>query len=114
MAGQHRGQLALDRLERGVGVGAAEIEEEGRHPAQVPAAALEGGDGVGEVGCRRVAGDGLDLGPVPGQRLRESGAEVIGRETAVGRQAEGCRPGGEQLRFVGHGSGSRGLWPERA
>jgi len=53
--------LALDRLQILVGVGAGQVEEHGAHPVQGPAAALQGGDGVGEAGARRLAHNARDL-----------------------------------------------------
>ena len=54
--------LALDRLQLVIRVGAGQVEENARHFVQAAAAALERLDRIGESRRRRIGGDGVDLG----------------------------------------------------
>ena len=94
--GQHRGDLALDRLERVAGMGAGEAEEHRRHPVEGAPGPLEGVDRVGERRRCRVAGDGRDLGAVLRQRPVEGRPEVVGGDPVERRQPERRHPGLEQ------------------
>ena len=92
MARQARRDLALDRLQRVVGVAAGEVEEHRRDPAKLAAAALHRLDGVGEARRRGIAGDRLDLADVRVERPIEGRAEMLRRDALERRQLERRRP----------------------
>ena len=100
MLGAERRDLALDREDRVIGVGAGERIEHVLDPGQRVAAALQRLDGVGEAGRGRVGRDGGDLGLVLGKGVREGGAEMLGLDAVERRHAERPAPVLEQ-RIVG-------------
>ena len=73
MAGEDRGDGALDRLQFVVRCGAGEVEENARDPVERTPAALERLDRIGEGRRRRVGGDGVDLRPRLPQRGSNAG-----------------------------------------
>ena len=110
--GRHaRGDVALQRLARGVRVGPGEVEEHAQHPRQVAARALHRLDRVGVGGRAVPPGDGLDLGARAPQRLLEGGHDVAVLDVGEGRDAEGRVPVREKgvharLHRAGSGSGT--------
>src|SRR4051794_35024608 len=101
MPGEHRGDLALDRLEGVARVRAGQVVEHTRDLIEAAARALEGVDRVGEGRRIGIPGDGYDLGGVLRERLVEGRAEVIGRDLIERRQPERRRPFAEER--VGRG-----------
>ncbi len=75
--GEARRHLALDRLDRLVGVGAREIVENGRHAIEAAPGALQRLDRVLERRPGRVLGDHLDFRDVVGKRLVEGRHEML-------------------------------------
>ena len=95
--GRERRELALDLLDRVVGVRAGE-EMEDVVDARVSAspARFERVDGVGEGRLGGIGGDGGDLGLVRGEGAREGRQEMLRRDSAERRNAEGPGPVVEQ------------------
>ena len=96
MAREHRGDLALDRLDLVVGRCAGKIEENAGNLVEALAAALDRLDGVGEARRLRIGGDGVDLGARLFQRRLEGGAEVLWLDTLERRRLERAGPGFKQ------------------
>ena len=88
VGGEARAQLALQRLDRVVGMRAGQAEEHGGDPVEGPLGPLHRLDRVAEVRRGRIAGDRVDVGARLGQRGVEGRAEVVGRDGGEGRQSE--------------------------
>ena len=104
--GQRCGHAALHGLQLGVGVRRGEVVEDGLDAAQQPAAAVEGGHGVVEIGCRRVVGDQPQFVAVRLHGGGEGRLEVVGADVGKRRQAVGRLPGLQQRIGLGHGRGA--------
>jgi len=107
VAGEQRRDLALHRLQRLIGVGRGEMEEDGGHAVKAEAACLQRHDRVGEARCLLCAGDGSDRLPLCRHSCIEGREEVLRRDPVEGRQAEAV-PWSEQRVLVtraGHGLG---------
>ena len=109
MARQNRSDLALDRLELVVGRGAGQIEEDGRHLVEAPAAALDRLDGVSEGRRLRIGGDCVDLGARRSKRDVEGGPKVLRLDTLERRRLERTGPGFEERVRFGGGLGHQGF-----
>ncbi len=96
VAGEQRRDVALDLFDGVAGVGAGLDEEDRCHAVERAAAALQGFNGIGEAGRRRVGGDRVDLGAMALKRGVEGRAELVGLERAERRQPERAGPVGEQ------------------
>ncbi len=96
MPGKKRRHLALDRLQRVVGMAAGEVEEHGRHPAKLAPAPLHAIDGIREGRRRAVLRDRCDLSFMGCERAIERRTKVIGRDPLEGRELERGRPGCEE------------------
>jgi hypothetical protein len=93
VARQRRGDIALDRLDVGVGMGARQAEEHRRHLPQGPAAQFQRLDGVGEALPCPAVRHHLDLAALFAHRLIKGRAEMLRFDTVEGRRLEGCLPG---------------------
>jgi len=106
MAGEARGNGALDRLQFVVGVSAREIEEDTRHFVEAAPAALQRLDRVGEGRRRRVRGDRVDLRARLSERGVEGRGEMARLDKGERRRLERPGPGLEKrVRFdrrIGH------------
>ena len=115
MARENRRDVALDRLQFVVGVGAGEIEEDARHLVERAPAALERLDRVGEGRRLGIGGDGVDLRARLRERRVEGRAEMARLDAVERRRLERPGPGFEKrvrvVRRTGHW-GSRGSAPE--
>ncbi len=97
---KHGRDLALDRLEFVVGIGAREMEEHARDAIERGAGPLQRKDRVGEVGRPGIRLDRSDfLAPLPNRGF-ERRPEVLRAEGGEMRRAERAGPGSEQ-RIVG-------------
>jgi hypothetical protein len=120
MGGEAGAQLALEGLDRVVGVGASEVEEDRGDPIEPAVGPLHRLDGVGEAGLGGIGGDGVEVRPRLGEGGLEGGTEVLVPDGLEGRQAERSFPVLEQrvhrdLRFVVRGGNSdEGAAPSRA
>ncbi len=97
--GELRRHLALDRLQRLVGVRAGEIVEDGGDLFDQPGALLQRHDGVVERRLGGLTRDGGDLRLVLLQRRRERRLEVLRLDLLERRQAEGGAPARQQRIF---------------
>ncbi len=104
VGGEARGDLGLDVLEGGVGVGSGDGSEDGEDAGEETAGLLHRYEGVLEGGGSGVVGDEVDLGALLGHAGFDGG-EIVGVFDAVeGRGLIGESAGG------GEGIGSdRGL-----
>ena len=96
MAGEHRRDVPLDRLELVVRHGAREIEKDISHAIERTPAALHGLDRVGEGRGRRVGADGVDLGARVLEGGVECGPEVTRFNALERRRLEKPGPGFEK------------------
>jgi hypothetical protein len=94
--GQDRREIALQRLQRIVGMGAGQGAEHVPDAVERAAAALQRADRVVEAGLRRLGGDRLDLRGVLGQRPVERRPEVLGPDPRERRHVERLVPGREE------------------
>ena len=78
----------VDLEQRRVGMRRHQVVEHRRHLGEQLARALQRGDGVGEVGRRRIVGDRGDLGGVVGKGLLEGGQEMLRRDLGERRRLE--------------------------
>ncbi len=102
MAREDGRHIALDRLERVIGVGAGEPEEDGGDAGERQSAPLQGDDGVVEGRLCRVSGDTLHC-RLLFRHGRVEGRPVVFRPDSVeGRSAIGRGPGFKQ-RIAGSG-----------
>src|SRR5262249_5078763 len=104
-----RGELALDRKDRIVGMSAGEEVEDIDRSRERRSAHLERVDGVGEGRRGRVAGNGRDLGRVRGKRARKGRPEMLGLDPIEGRYGEATAPVLEQWVVGGFGGRDFGL-----
>ncbi len=109
MLGLERGQLALDRENRIVGVGAGEEIENVDRSCERRPARFERLDGVGEGRRGRIAGNGRDLGRVRGKCAGKGRPEMLRLDPAEGRHAERAAPFREQRVVAGFGGEDLGL-----
>ena len=103
VGGQLRPDLALDGLQRLVGVGAGEVEEHAGDAVEKLAAAFQRGDGIVEgrrVGLPRCS---RDLGIVLGKAALERRQEMLRRDAAERRNFERAGPGLEEGIVAGGG-----------
>ena len=107
--GLERGELALDREDRIVGVSAGEEIENVDRPRERLSARLERVDGVGEGRRVRIAGNGRDLSRVRGKCAGKGRPEMLGLDPAEGCHAEGAAPLREQRVVAGFGGEDLGL-----
>ena len=96
MPGEEGCDVALDLLQRLVGVGACEVPEYAAHPAQCAAGALQRPDDVVEAWLGGIGLDGVDLVAVFGDPALEGRPEVLRLDRPERRRRERCRPGLEQ------------------
>ena len=96
VGGQARHDIALEREQRLVAVGADEGEEHCGHPGERPARAFERRDGVGEGRRGRLRRDRHDLVAVLRERRREGRAEMLGRDRGERGRRKRRVPGGEE------------------
>jgi len=109
--GLERGQLALEREDRIVGVGAGQEMEKVDGSRERLSARVERVDGVGEGRRLRIAGNGRDLGRVRGECARKGRPEMRGLDPVESRDAEGATPLREQRVAVGGDLGLLGHAP---
>ena len=91
-----RRDLLVDREDFRIGVGRDQVVEHGRNLREQLAGALQGGDGVGEVGYRRIMGDGGDLGRMVGEGALESRQEMLRQNLGKRRRLERRLPRPQQ------------------
>ncbi len=89
MTRQARGDVALQRADGVVGVGAGLQPEQAGDAREAEARRFERDHRVGEGGGRRLVGDGGDLGLMGGQHGVEAGADVAVGHRLEARQAVG-------------------------
>ena len=104
VAGAARRDVALDREQRRVGVGAGKHVEHVADPPQEPPAQFERRDRVVEARRRRIGRNRRHLGVVLGEGCIEGGPEMLRRDAAERRRAG--RPVFEKR--IGGGSGCGG------
>ena len=102
VARQCRGDVALDRLERVIGIGAGQVEEHRHHLIEAKPALLERRDRVGEVGLRRIPGDRIDrlrAARPSAPRSPAGNAQAAPRRTAPRRNVRSMARGGDWRRW---------------
>ena len=99
MRGKERRDIAFNRLDVFVRIGAGEIEKDARDAAEKLPGALQRDDRILERRRRRIIRDGGDLGFMRRERLREGGGKSSGLIAA-----NGAKPNGPAQ------SSSRGFW----
>ena len=104
MSCHHRRDLALDRLQRVIGVGAGKHMEHMLDPRQRPAAALQRLDRIGEARRRGLSRDRRDFGGVLRAGARIGLAKVLGLDAIERGNAVGGGPGCEKGVFGRVGS----------
>ena len=109
MLGLERGQLALEREDRIVGVGTGQEMEKVDGSRERLSARFERVDGVGEGRRLRIAGNGRDLRRVSGKCARKGRPKMLRLDPVEGRHAEGAAPLREQRVVVGFVGGDLGL-----
>ena len=100
----HRRDLALDLLQRVIGVGAGKHMEHMLDPRQRPTAALQRLDRIGEARRRGLSRDRRDFGGVLGTGARIGLAKVLGLDAVERGNAVGGGPGCEKRVFGRVGS----------
>ena len=105
MLGAQRRDLALDLLDRVVGVRAGERVEDVVDAGERVAAAFQRLDGVGEGRRRGIGRDSGDLGLVLGEGTREGRPEMLGPYPLERRHAEAPGPVLEERVFATTGGG---------
>ncbi len=96
MGGQLGRHVAVNGVERIVGVGALQVLERGLHAGQQLARTLHGHDGVVEGGRLGVVGDGVDFLQLHAHALGEGGCEMLVLDLVEGRVFERQRAGLEE------------------
>ena len=96
MRGKERRDIAFDRLDVFVRIGAGEIEKDARDAAEKLPGALQRDDRILERRRRRIIRDGGDLGFMRRERLREGGGKIIRLDRREWRQAKRAGPVFEQ------------------
>ena len=96
--------LALNRLQLVIRVGAGQVEENARHFVQAAAAALQGLNRIGEGRRLGIGGDPVDLRARLFERRVECGPEMLGLETVERRRLEWRGPRFEKRVRVGLGT----------
>ena len=99
--GLDRRQLALDREDRIIGMGACQQIENVDRPRERLSARFERGNGVGKGGRGRISADRRDLGGVRGKCPGKSRPEVIRLDPAEIGHAERAAPFVEQRVVIG-------------
>src|SRR6185437_6702270 len=89
-------ELALDRKQRLIAVGAGQKVEHLLDPCQRPAGELERCDGIAEIRRCSAARDGRDLGLVLGEGPRVGWCEMLWLDLCKGRRLAGGGPGPEK------------------
>ena len=89
--------LALHRLDLVVGVGAGLAPEDRRDAVERVARQFHRDEGVVDRRCLGIAGDGVDVGLMGGERGVEDRAEIGVVDAREIRQAEGTVPMGQRI-----------------
>jgi len=92
VAGDLRGQFALDPEQRVVAMRAGQKVEHLLDPSQGPPREFEGSDGIGEIRWLRAARDGRDLGLVLGEGPRVGWCEMLRSDLCKGGRLAGGGP----------------------
>ena len=96
MAREYRRDVALDRLQFVIGVGAGQVEKNVSHFVEAASAALERLDRVGESRRRLFGRDGVDLGARRFERCVERWGKMARLDAVERRRLERSSPGLEK------------------